>query len=37
MTIPSKDDNDKEREMHSRSENIEIKINDEADEAIEEL
>ena len=35
--VSSKDDNDKERLMHSESDNIEITINDEADEVIEEL
>ena len=30
-------DNDEERIMHSKSDNIEIMINDEADEVIEEL
>ena len=33
----SKDDNDKERLMHSESDNIEITLNNEADEVIEEL
>ena len=33
--ISSKDDNDKEYEMHSKSDNIEIMMNDEADEIIE--
>ena len=35
--ISSKDDNDEEREMHSKSDNIEIMINDKAGEIIEEL
>ena len=35
--VSSKDDNDKERLMHSESDNIEITINDEANEVIEEL
>ena len=35
--ICSKDDNDEERVMHSKSDNTEVMINDEADEAIEEL
>ena len=35
--VSSKDDNDKERLMHSESDNIEITINDEADEVIEEF
>ena len=35
--ISSKDDNDEEREMHSKSDNIEIMMNDETDEVIEEL
>ena len=35
--ISSKDDNDEDLEMHSKSDNIEIMINDEADEVIEEL
>ena len=35
--ICSKDDNDEERAMHSKSDNTEVMINDEADEAIEEL
>ena len=35
--ISSKNDNDKGRVMHSRSGNIEIMINDEADEVIEKL
>ena len=30
-------DNDEEREIHSKSDNIEIMINDEADEVIKEL
>ena len=30
-------DNDKERGMHSKNDNIEIMINDEADEVINEL
>ena len=30
-------DNDEERVMHSKSDNIEILINDEADEVIKEL
>ena len=30
-------DNDEERVMHSKSDNIEIMINDEADEVIKEL
>ena len=33
----SRDDNDEERAMHSKSDNIEIMISDEADEFIEEL
>ena len=33
----SKDENDEERVMHSKSDNIEIMTNDEADEVIEEL
>ena len=33
----SKDDNNEEREMHSKSDKIETMMNDEADEAIEEL
>ena len=35
--ISSKDDNDEESERHSKIFNIEIIINDEADEVIEEL
>ena len=35
--ISSIDDSDEERVMHSKSDNIEITINDEADEVIEEL
>ena len=35
--ILSKDYNDEERVMHSKSDNIEIMINDEADEVIKEL
>ena len=35
--ICSKDDNDEERVMHSKSDNTEVMINDKADEAIEEL
>ena len=35
--ISSKDDNDEEREMHSKSDNIETIMNDKADEFIEEL
>ena len=35
--ISSKDDNDEERVMHSKSDSTEVMINDEADEAIEEL
>ena len=35
--ISSKDDNDEEPAMHSKGDNIEIMINDEADEVIEEL
>ena len=34
--ISYEDDNDKEREIHSKSDNIEIMMNDEADEVIEE-
>ena len=34
--ISSKDDNDQERLMHSKSENIEIMINDEVDEVMKE-
>ena len=30
-------DNDEERDMHSKSDNIEIMMNDKADEVIEEL
>ena len=30
-------DNDEERVMHSKSDNLEIMINDEADKVIEEL
>ena len=33
----SSTDNDEERVMHSKSDNIEIMINDEADEVIKEL
>ena len=36
-TISSKDDNDEKCEMHSKSDNIEIMMNNEADEVIEEL
>ena len=32
--ISCKDDNDEERVMHSKSDNIEIMISDEADEAV---
>ena len=35
--IPSKNDNDEEHVMHSKSDNIETMINDEVDEVIEEL
>ena len=35
--ISYKDDNDEEREINSKSDKIEIMINDEADEVIEEL
>ena len=35
--ISSKDDNDEEHVMHSKSDNIEIMISDEADGVIEEL
>ena len=35
--ISSKDDNDEEREMHSKSNNIEIMINDETEEVLEKL
>ena len=35
--ISSKDDIDEEREMYSKSDNIEILMNDEADEVIEEF
>ena len=35
--ISSIDDSDEERVMHSKTDNIEITINDEADEVIEEL
>ena len=35
--ISSKDDHDEERVMHSKSDNIEIMISDEADEAIKTL
>ena len=33
--ISSKDDNDEERVMHSKSDNMEIMINDKGDEGIE--
>ena len=36
-SISSKDDNDEERVMHSKSDNKEIKINDEADAVIKKL
>ena len=35
--ISSKDDNDEEHVMHSKSDKIEIMVNDEADQIIEEL
>ena len=35
--ISYKDDNDEEREMNSKSDKIEMMINDETDEVIEEL
>ena len=35
--ISSKDDNDEESETHSKSDNIEIMMNDEANEVIEEI
>ena len=35
--ISSKDDNDEESEPHSKSDNIEIMMNDEANEVIEEI
>ena len=35
--ISSKDDNDEKHVMHSNGDNIEIMINDEADEVIEKL
>ena len=35
--ISSKDDNIEEREIHSKSDNIEAMVNDEVDEVIEEL
>ena len=34
--ISYEDDNDEEREIHSKSDNIEIMMNDEVDEVIEE-
>ena len=37
FSIKKKIDKDKERVMHSKSNNIEIRINDEADVAIKEL
>ena len=35
--ISSKDDDDEEHVMHSKSDNIEIMINDEANQVIKEL
>ena len=35
--ISSQDNNDDEREIHSKSDNIEIMMNDETDKVIEEL
>ena len=35
--VSSKDDNDEEHEMHSKNGDIEIMMNDEADEVVDEL